>query len=196
MQRGDSTNIRRLNGIHNTVSVASERQRIGWNTASWPQSSPLFHSFRIYPLYHSSRTHYPAKSSRVHPAQYPVPHPPLPSSSITKGVSSFVLFLSPNKSRKPKNVLDVFAWMNFCFDFLSSITDFCNVMCNFAQIRILGSKHKYEDYENIDKFSILLLFLSRDQVNFILVILLSHFSYFLLYMSTSILILSYTYIIY
>lgn len=51
MHWGDSANIRRLNGIHNTLPVASGRLRIGWNAASWPRPNPLFHSFRIHPLY-------------------------------------------------------------------------------------------------------------------------------------------------
>lgn len=89
MHRGDSTNIRRLNGIHNTLPVASARLRIGWNTASWPQPNPLFHSFRIHPLYTTSCS----LSSRSHPKCTPrgitVPHPPPSSSSTTKRVSSF-----------------------------------------------------------------------------------------------------------
>jgi len=50
MHRSDSAYIRRLNGIHNTLPVASGRLRIGWNAASWPRPNPLFHSFRIHPL--------------------------------------------------------------------------------------------------------------------------------------------------
>jgi hypothetical protein len=90
MHRSDSANIRRLNDIHNTLPVASARLRIGWNTASWPQPNPLFHSFRIHHLYTPPRAHYSRETiPNDAPRGVTVPHPPPPPSSITKRVSGF-----------------------------------------------------------------------------------------------------------
>lgn len=70
MQRDDSADIRRLKDIHNTVAVTSGRLRIRWNTANWPQPSPLFYSFAELSSFCTSSPHPCEIPSRMHLAHH------------------------------------------------------------------------------------------------------------------------------
>jgi len=88
-----------LNGMHRSDSAnipSRIRATKDWLERGQLAATQSVISFFSNPpsVYHRVLTS-PAKPPRVHPTRYPVPHPPLPSSSITEHVSSFVPFLLP-----------------------------------------------------------------------------------------------------